>query len=236
MTALDIALVSHAYRRPALQDVSFATRAGEFVVLLGLNGAGKTTLFSLIAGLLPLQSGSIAVMGHRLPQQRSPALAAAGFVFQQPSLDLDLSVAQALRYHAALHGLSRHDAAARIEQELRAFGLLERRRDLVRSLSGGQRRRVEIIRSLLHRPQLLVLDEPTVGLDVPTRSAILDRAHALCRERGVSVLWATHLLDEIRQGDRVLIIHQGRIVDDLRADESGNPIAAHFAALTASAA
>ena len=231
MMALEIAGVSHTYRRKALDAVSFSVTPGEFVVLLGLNGAGKTTLFSLIAGLLPLQAGTLRVLGHPLPQERTQALAGCGFVFQQPALDLDLTVSQTLRYHAALHGLSRRDARRRIDEELARSGLSDRAGELVRSLSGGQRRRIEIARSLLHRVGLLVLDEATVGLDVPSRKAIADRARALCREDGTAVLWATHLLDEVSPEDRVVILHEGHVVDDARAERRAEPLPQRFARL-----
>ena len=216
MTALEIHDVSHKYRKPALQRISFSIEPGDFVLLLGLNGAGKTTLFSLVAGLLGLQQGSIRVLGHGLPGERSAALAGCGFVFQQSALDLDLTVAQSLRYHAALHGLSRGDAHKRIEQELERFGLGARIHDLVRTLSGGQRRRVEIARALLHRPRLLLLDEATVGLDVPSRRAILQRVRAQCAEEGTTALWATHLPDEVEPGDRTIVLHEGQVRDDRR--------------------
>ena len=231
MMALEIDKVSHVYRSKALDDVTLSAACGEFVVLLGLNGAGKTTLFSLIAGLLNLQAGSIAILGHRLPHERKGALAGSGFVFQEPALDLDLTVGQTLRYHAALHGLSRHDARARIDAELTRFGLLARRGDLVRRLSGGQRRRVEIARCLLHRPRLLLLDEPTVGLDVPSRRAIIERVRSQCRDDGVTVLWATHLLDEVAEQDRTVVIHGGRIVEDRRIGEI-DALPTRFARLT----
>jgi len=231
MSALEIAGVSHTYRRKALDGVSFTVASGEFVVLLGLNGAGKTTLFSLIAGLLGLQGGALRVLGHPLPRERTQALAGCGFVFQQPALDLDLTVRETLRYHAALHGLSRRDAERRIDEELARSGLSDRAGDLVRSLSGGQRRRIEIARALLHGVRLMLLDEPTVGLDVPSRSAIADRARALCREAGTAVLWATHLLDEVMAEDRTIILHQGRVVDDGPASRAGEALPQRFARL-----
>jgi ABC-2 type transport system ATP-binding protein len=233
VTALEIRDVNHAYRKPALRGVSFLVGSGEFVLLLGLNGAGKTTLFSLIAGLLNLQQGLIRVLGHELPQGRSSALAGCGFVFQQSALDLDLTVAQSLRYHAALHGLSRARARERIEQELERFGLVSRMDDLVRTLSGGQRRRVEIARALLHRPRLLLLDEATVGLDVPSRRAILQRIRAQCVEEGTAALWATHLLDEVEPGDRTIVLHEGRILDD-RRDISAASLTEYFDRLASS--
>ena len=231
MSALEIAGVSHTYRRKALDGVSFAVASGEFVVLLGLNGAGKTTLFSLIAGLLGLQEGTLRVLGHPLPRERTAALAGCGFVFQQPALDLDLTVRETLRYNAALYGLSRRDAERRIDEELARCGLSDRAGELVRALSGGQRRRIEIARSLLHGVHLLLLDEPTVGLDVPSRKAIADRARALCGDAGTAVLWATHLLDEVMPQDRTIILHQGRVVDDGQASRAGEALPQRFARL-----
>jgi ABC-2 type transport system ATP-binding protein len=235
VSALEIRGVNHTYRKPALRDVSFSIAPGDFVVLLGLNGAGKTTLFSLVAGLLNLQQGSMRVLGNELPARRSAALAGCGFVFQQSALDLDLTVAQSLRYHAALHGLSRTDARRRIEQELERFNLVSRTHDLVRILSGGQRRRVEIARALLHRPRLLLLDEATVGLDVPSRRAIIQRVRAQCVEEGTTALWATHLLDEVEPGDRTIVLHDGRILDD-RHDITAASLPDYFARLASAEA
>ena len=132
-----------------------------------------------------------------------------GVVFQQPTLDLDLTVAQNLRYFAGLHGSAR-DAERRIAVELERLDLSERRGDKVRRLS-GYRRRVEVARALLHRPALLLLDEPTVGLDVPTRRSLVEHVHALARDDGIAVLWATHLIDEIAPDDEVIVLHRGRI-------------------------
>ena len=132
-----------------------------------------------------------------------------GVVFQRPTLDLDLSVDQNLRYAAALYGMARPQA--RIAEVLGRLGLAERAGGKVRTLSGGMKRRVEIARALLHRPQLLVLDEPTVGLDMDSRRDIVEHVHRLCREENLAVLWATHLIDEIWPGDRVVLLHRGRV-------------------------
>jgi ABC-2 type transport system ATP-binding protein len=194
-----------------LNNVSFAVAAGDFTVLLGLNGAGKTTLFSLATRLYVQREGVIRIFGTDIREQPSECLRRIGVVFQQPTLDLDLSVEQNLFYHAALHGLSRGQAAQRIAAEVERVGLVDQRRDKVRRLSGGQRRRVEIARCLLHRPQLLLLDEPTVGLDIASRQFMLDHVRRLCRDDGIAALWATHLIDEVGDGARVVVLHKGEV-------------------------
>jgi ABC-2 type transport system ATP-binding protein len=205
--------VSHAYgMRKALQDVSLMVYASRFTALLGLNGAGKTTLFSLITRLYDTQQGSIEVLGHRVSREPGEALRRLGVVFQARTLDLDISVMDNLLYHAALHGIGSRAARRRADAVLQEIDLADRARDQVRKLSGGQMRRVEIARALLHQPRILVLDEPTVGLDVASRSAILRHVRSLVRERGVAVLWATHLLDEVIAGDAVVVLHRGRVL------------------------
>jgi ABC-2 type transport system ATP-binding protein len=198
-------------QRRALKDVSFAILPGEFTVLLGLNGAGKTTLFSLATRLYAQTEGTIRVFGMDIRQRALDCLRLMGIVFQQPTLDLDLSVEQNLFYHCALHGLSHREAAGRIAAEIDRVGLEEQRRDKVRQLSGGQRRRIEIARALLHRPRLLLLDEPTVGLDISSRQFLLDHVRQLCREEGLAALWATHLIDEVGEGARVVVLHRGEV-------------------------
>ena len=213
VSALDISGLSHSFGpRKALDGVSFQIRTGDFAVLLGLNGAGKTTLFSLATRLYAHRSGSIRIFGAQIDAEPAAALSNLGVVFQQPTLDLDLTVEQNVRYHAALHGLPRGFAEERLGQELENIGLAERRRDKVRELSGGQKRRVEIARALLHEPRLLLLDEPTVGLDVAGRQFLLDHVRRLCRERGMAVLWATHLIDEVGDDARVVVLHRGRVL------------------------
>ena len=149
--ALAVTGLSHSFgTAKVLDQVGFALQPGDFTELLGLNGAGKTTLFALVTRLYHSGTGSIAVFGHDVQHRAAAALAAMGVVFQQPTLDLDLTVEQNLFYHASLHGMSRAQAAPRIEAELNRIGLLERRRDRVRQLSGGQRRRIELARALIH--------------------------------------------------------------------------------------
>ena len=200
--------------KPVLKEVSFALTSGRFHALLGPNGAGKSTLFGLLTRLLALQQGDILLAGQSLKKQPAEAMRKIGVVFQQNALDLDLTVRQNLQYHAALHGLSRKEARARGDRELARFGLLDRANDAVRQLNGGHRRRVEIARALLHEPSLLLLDEPTVGLDVASRKALNEHVRTLCDEDGLTVLWATHLIEEVREDDRVLILHQGQLLAD----------------------
>ena len=213
-TALQIKNVSHKFGEfKALNNVSIKIDSGDFTVLLGLNGAGKTTLYSLITRLYNNNSGSIKIHNFDVREESSDALKNIGVVFQQPTLDLDLSVEENLQYHSSLHGLSFADAKERIEEEIRRIDLTEKLKNKVRSLSGGQRRRVEIARSLLHKPKLLLLDEPTVGLDIGSRQMILKHVKSLCKKGQLAVLWATHLIDEIDKGEKVVIIDKGEIVE-----------------------
>ncbi|MGN6572554.1 MAG: ABC transporter ATP-binding protein [Pseudolabrys sp.] len=236
--ALAIEGVSHAYgARRALEDVSFAVQPGSFAVLLGLNGAGKSTLFSLVTRLYATQRGRIAVFDHDVARAPGEALRMLGVVFQARTLDLDLSVMQNLTYHAALHGIGRKEAQARASEILTRIALSERARDKVRNLSGGQMRRVEIARALLHRPRLLVLDEPTVGLDVKSRADILGHVRRLVAEEGVAALWATHLIDEAADTDQVIVLHQGRVLGNgtaarLTADSGAPNLREAFTRLT----
>jgi len=213
LAALGIEGVSHSYgSRQALADVSLSIPPATFVVLLGLNGAGKSTLFSLITRLFGTQRGQIRIFGHDIARTPGAALRLLGVVFQLRTLDLDLSVMQNLIYHAALHGIGRRIALDRAKDLLARVELSDRAEDKIRKLSGGQMRRVEIARALLHRPRLLLLDEPTVGLDIRARSDILSHVRSLVAEEGVSVLWATHLVDEVSDADTVAVLHHGRLL------------------------
>ena len=236
--ALAIDGVSHRYgARQALDDVSFAIAPGTFAVLLGLNGAGKSTLFSLVTRLYGTQRGHIRIFGHDVSRTPGEALRSLGVVFQSRTLDLDLSVMQNLTYHAALHGIGSREARARAQDVLARVALVDRAHDKVRSLSGGQMRRVEIARALLHRPRLLILDEPTVGLDVRSRADMLRHVRQLVAEESVCVVWATHLIDEVADSDEVVVLHHGRILAHGPAShviaEAGAPdIRGAFARLT----
>ncbi|MGN6763734.1 MAG: ABC transporter ATP-binding protein [Rhizobiaceae bacterium] len=213
VAALDVSGVSHSYgSKKALNEVSFSIAPASFTVLLGLNGAGKTTLFSLITRLYNTRSGSIRIFGFDVAQASGEALRRLGIVFQARTLDLDLSVRQNLTYHAALHGIGRREARKRIAELLEIVDLSDRLQDKARSLSGGQMRRVEIARALLHRPSLLLLDEATVGLDIQSRAAILRTIRRLVETEGIGVLWATHLIDEVEDGDDVVVLRQGNLV------------------------
>ena len=237
MNALRVAGVGFAYgARKALDGIDFTLPEGRFTALLGPNGAGKSTLIALLTRLYDLQQGEIEVCGCSLARQPRLALRQLGVVFQQSTLDLDLSVEQNLRYHAALHGLPRALAADRIEQELARQQLQERRRDKVRTLNGGHRRRVEIARALLHRPRLLLLDEASVGLDPAARQALNEHVRQLCRNEGLAVLWTTHLLDEVHGDDQLLVLDRGRLVAQGEAAQvsaaDGGDLPRAFARLT----
>jgi len=211
--ALRIDGLSHSFgSRKALDRVSLTVPAGSFTALLGLNGAGKTTLFSLVTRLYDSTSGTIQVFGFDVRRDSPAALSRMGIVFQARTLDLDLSVRQSLMYHAALHGIGGSRARARTAYVLEQFGLADRLHDKVRNLSGGQMRRLEIARALIHDPALLLLDEPTIGLDVEARQGLIREVRRLAAEEGNGVLWATHLLDEISTTDRLVVLHKGRIL------------------------
>lgn len=210
--ALAIEELSFSYSgKKALDQISFSVEASECTMLLGPNGAGKSTLFSLITRLYDSHHGKIQLCGYDVKKQTRLALAKLGVVFQQTTLDLDLTVLQNLRYHTALHGMSRKLAAQRIQEELERLNMYERRTEKVRQLNGGHKRRVEIARALLHKPALLLLDEPTVGLDVPSRQSLVEHVHRLVAEHDLAVLWATHLIDEIFADDQLIILHKGQI-------------------------
>jgi ABC-2 type transport system ATP-binding protein len=222
----------------ALDRVSFQVAPGEFCALLGPNGAGKSTLFGLLTRLFVSREGAIRVAGHDLARAPRAALARMGVVFQQPTLDLDLSVKRNLSYFAALHGLGGRDAAARIDAALDRLGMRERAGERARDLNGGHRRRTEIARALIHRPSVLLLDEPTVGLDVAARTSIVAHVHDLAAEEELTVLWATHLTDEIREGDQLVVLHRGKVVADgtAAAIAAGMPLSDRFLSLTEQAA
>jgi len=208
--ALTVNGVSHSFGdKKVLDDVSLTVDEGQFVMLLGLNGAGKSTLFSLVTRLYDNVSGQIEICGYDVRRKPSQALQRLGVVFQSRTLDVDLTLTQNLMYHAALHGFSHRDAAQRASAALELVGLADRGNDKVRALSGGQLRRVEIARSMMHRPDMLLLDEPTVGLDLGSREGVIKIVRDLVAKERLGVLWATHLMDEVLRTDHVVILHQG---------------------------
>jgi ABC-2 type transport system ATP-binding protein len=193
--------------KPALKGVDVTLRAGEMLALLGPNGAGKSTLLQLLTGLFSPDQGRIEVLGHDMRRQPSRALAGLGVVFQQSALDMDLTVMANLLFHT--------------------MGLSDQARAVVRSLSGGTRRKVELIRALLHEPRVLLMDEATVGLDPASRQQLLDTVRGLCRTRGMGVLWATHLIEEVHTADRLMLLHQGTVrfegaIDTFMAQAQGS--------------
>ncbi len=206
-------VVKHFGRVKALDGVSLAFESGEFVALLGPNGAGKTTLFQLLSGLFVPDSGTIRINGKDLRDFGIQALAHMGIVFQQPTLDLDVSAMANLQFHARLHGMGAR-MRERIAAELGRIGLTESATKACRVLSGGNRRRVELARALLHEPSLLLMDEATVGLDPASRAQLLGYVRELCEVRGLAVLWATHLVDEAEQAARVIVLHEGRVLTE----------------------
>jgi len=211
--ALAIEGVSHSYgARKALDNVSFTVQPATFAVLLGLNGAGKSTLFSIVTHLYAARTGVVRIFGHDVARESGAALSDLGVVFQQRTLDPDLSVEQNMLYQGALHGIGRARARPLSNDLLKRVGLADRLNDRVRHLSGGQMRRVEIARALIHAPRLVLLDEPTAGLDIKARADILALVRGLVTQTQVGVLWTTHLVDEVKPEDSVVVLHKGRVL------------------------
>ncbi len=224
-------LSRHYGERRALDDVTFSLRPGELFGLLGPNGGGKTTLFRVVSTLLPPTSGAARVLGHALPDESAAVREGIGVVFQSPSLDVHLTVRENLVHQGHLYGLSGRELTARIDAGLSRFGLSDRSGDLVRELSGGLQRRVEIAKGLLHRPRLLLLDEPTTGLDPAARRDVWDHLARLRDEDGVACLVTTHLMEEAERCDRVAILDAGKLValgtpHELRAALGGDVVTA----------
>lgn len=204
--------VSHQYgSHNALDNISLCLKPG-LTMLLGPNGAGKSTLFALITGLQKLTQGSITFDGATLSQSRTSIMAKMGVVFQQSTLDIDLSVKQNLSYFASLHGISTTSALSHIQGLLDELDLTSKLNTKIRNLNGGHRRRVELARCLIHKPSLLLLDEPTVGLDIESRHLILRVVQALAHSQTVSVLWATHLFEEVKHNNNLIVLSKGRVL------------------------
>ena len=210
---LNIKSLSKSYGSiKALNEVSFSLSEGEYASLLGPNGAGKTTLFQILTGLFASEKGNVLINNFDMRSNAIDALAHIGVVFQQITLDMDLTVLENLKFHSNLHGINDKEFKKRVIEELEQVNLSDRINDKVRSLSGGQKRRIELARSLLHKPKLLLLDEPTVGLDPQSRRDLLDYVIKLKEERKMVVLWATHLVDEAEKSDTVIVLNKGKII------------------------
>ena len=210
---LDIKSLSKSYGKlKALNEVTFSLSEGEYAALLGPNGAGKTTLFQILTGLFVSDNGEVFVNNSNMRNNAIKALAHIGVVFQQITLDLDLTVIENLKFHSNLHGITEKEFKNRVIEELEQVNLSDRINDKVRALSGGQKRRVELARSLLHKPKLLLLDEPTVGLDPQSRRDLLEYVLKLKNERKMAVLWATHLVDQAENSYTLIVLNEGKII------------------------
>jgi len=199
-------------QRTAVDRVSFASPPARITALLGHNGAGKSSLLSVLTTVRAAEAGTVRIFGHNVRREATAARRWLGVVFQEPTLDPELSVERNLWFHARLFGMSRADAQVRIAASLMSFGLADRARTEVGELSGGLARRVEIVRALLHGPGLLVLDEPTAGLDPGTRRQVWDDLRRLRRDAGVAVLYSTHYMEEAEFADQIVILNEGRVV------------------------
>ena len=230
LPALQISSLSHRYGdRQALIDVTFSVDAGSSFALLGPNGGGKTTLFRIITTLLPTAPGHVSVFGQDIATNSQNIRRVMGVVFQSPALDNRLTVAENLKTHGHLYGLSGKRLATRIADVLALVALADRAEDFVGTLSGGLQRRVEIAKALLPEPKLLVLDEPSTGLDPGARRELWDHLNNLRHTLGTTVMLTTHLMDEAEKSDRVAILHEGHLValgfpDDLVSEIGGDVI------------
>lgn len=198
--------------RVALQDFNLAVGSGEIFGFLGPNGGGKTTLFKLLTTLRPLQDGDIVLDGASYRGRLDEIRARIGCVFQYPALDKKLKVGENLRHQGHLYGLRGADLDKRIDFLLERFGLVDRKGSTVEALSGGLQRRVEIAKALLHRPQILLMDEPSTGLDPGIRMELWEYYEQLRREDGITILMTTHLLEEAERCDRIVLLDQGKII------------------------
>ncbi len=211
--ALSVRELAYAYgEHRALDGLTFEVQTGELFGLLGPNGGGKTTLFRIVTTLMPPSAGSAAVLGHDTTTEPEAVRRSLGVVFQQPALDAELTVRENLRFHGILVGLGGTELNARTDALLGVFGLSDRAGDRVKTLSGGLTRRADLARGLLHRPALLLLDEPTTGLDPTARRELWAALARLRRDEGTTIVVATHLMEEAERCDRVAILDRGRLV------------------------
>ena len=210
---INVQSLSHAYgQRTALCEVNLSINAGEIFGFLGPNGSGKTTLFRILSTLVPIQSGRVTMVGVDLATSRDQIRRHIGVVFQSPSLDKQLTAEENLRHHGHLYGLSGRELEHRIQESLQRFELADRRREYVQNFSGGMRRRVELAKGLLTRPQVLLMDEPSTGLDPTARLEMWQALTRARQEDGVTILVTTHLMDEAERCDRLAVMDLGRVV------------------------
>jgi len=196
----------------AVRGVDFRVEAGETFGFLGPNGAGKSTTINILCTLARATAGTARVAGHDVQTERDAVRRSIGLVFQDPTLDVELTAEENLRFHAELYGVPRAVLGQRIDDMLRMVGLTERRGSVVQTFSGGMRRRLEIARGLLHSPRVLFLDEPTIGLDPQSRASVWDYIRALREREDITVFLTTHYMDEAEHCDRIAIMDSGRIV------------------------
>jgi ABC-2 type transport system ATP-binding protein len=196
----------------ALKGISLDISGSEVIGLLGPNGAGKSTLFQIAAGLFAPDGGTVELFGLDYRRHSAAILSRLGVVFQSRSLDLDMSVKANLAFHGGLFGLSGSMLRQRIEGVVELLEIGELVRKPVRTLSGGNQRRVEIARALLNQPDLLLMDEPSTGLDATTRRMLVAHMQVVREQHGTSILWATHLVEEVAHADRIVLIRAGEII------------------------
>jgi len=210
---IEVQNVTHRYAdRVALSNVSFEVKKGEIFGLLGPNGGGKSTVFRILSTMMVPTQGRAVVAGFDVARESAQVRRQVGVVFQTQSLDKALTVEENLRAQGHLHGLSGATLGERMTAAMDRLGLLDRRRDLVDTLSGGLRRRVEIAKALLHRPQVLLMDEASTGLDPAARRDVSRHVETLREKEGVTILLTTHILEEASRCDRLILLHQGKIV------------------------
>jgi len=225
--AIEVSDLSFRYGdRLALDSVNFSIRSGAIFGFLGPNGGGKTTLFSILSTVLPIQEGSIQALGHDLQRDSAAYREQIGVTFQAPGLDRRLTVLENLIHQGNLFGLSGNGLRQTAEELLEQFGVADRQKDIVDTLSGGLKRRVELAKCLVHRPSLLLLDEPSTGLDPGARHELWSSLEQLRADRGVTVVVTTHLMEEAERCDALALLHLGRIVaegspSELRSRISG---------------
>jgi len=197
----------------AVDDISFAVEKGEIFAFLGPNGAGKSTTIKMLTTLLRPTSGSLQLAGHDVTKEQSAARQSFGIVFQDPSIDDELTAYENMELHAVMYGVPKADVKQRIDQLLTLVELQERRNSVAKTFSGGMKRRLEIARGLLHEPKVLFLDEPTLGLDTQTRTLLWDYVKKLSQERDMTVFFTTHYLEEAEQvAERIAIIDHVKII------------------------